>query len=343
MKRYNNLNALRALAAIGVLFMHVSVNLGYSVAGIFLIDNLVFQFGSLVRLFFIISGFSMCCGYYEKIKRGEISLFDFYSRRYLRVLPFFALLVVMDLAASLVFSGGIPLASIYEAFANMTLMTGLLSAGDFSVIGVGWTLGVIFGFYIIFPFFVFLTWTRLRAWITLAVTLVVYYLCVAHFDFGTMQCNVLMWLCYFVAGGLLYLYREEIGRVVKHPLVGIGLIVLGFYLLFYTRGPKVPQCQALVTAAKFMVCYSLMVAGCLGPDNRLLSNPVTDLLSRVSLEVYLSHMMIFRVFEKLGLLAPLGQNRASWVLVSLMTLVCTVLFALGYQWVERRVTKLLKK
>ena len=42
----------------------------------------------------------MCCGYYEKILKNEITLEKFYVKRFKKILPFFALLVFVDLIMS---------------------------------------------------------------------------------------------------------------------------------------------------------------------------------------------------------------------------------------------------
>lgn len=172
MKRYGNLDGLRTIAALGIVLMHVRANIGYIIVSgrgtDYIINQLIPQLSSFVCLFFIISGFSMCCGYYERIKNNEITLNSFYGKRYRRILPFFSLLVLMDLAVKLLLEGRLAIYDIYEAFADLTLMFGFLPTSNISVIGVGWTLGVIFGFYILFPFFVFLIWTRKRAWIGFA-------------------------------------------------------------------------------------------------------------------------------------------------------------------------------
>jgi hypothetical protein len=64
---------------------------------------------------------------------------NFYNKRYLKILPFFALLVLMDVAVSLMLDGGITVGKIYEAFAKLTLMFGFYTTSGMSVIGVGWT------------------------------------------------------------------------------------------------------------------------------------------------------------------------------------------------------------
>ena len=45
--------------------------------------------------------------------------------------------------------------ALYEVVANLTLCQGLLPNMNISIIGVSWTLAVIFVFYLLFPFFDF--------------------------------------------------------------------------------------------------------------------------------------------------------------------------------------------
>ena len=76
-QRYNNLDGLRTIAAIGVILMHVRANIGFEIIGggvsDYIINRLIAGMGTFVQLFFIMSGFSMCCGYYVKI--GSITNF----------------------------------------------------------------------------------------------------------------------------------------------------------------------------------------------------------------------------------------------------------------------------
>ena len=63
--RYNAIDGLRTFAAIGVLAMHVNEN-SFCLSG-FISERVIGVMGDFVFLFMIISGFSMCCGYYDKI------------------------------------------------------------------------------------------------------------------------------------------------------------------------------------------------------------------------------------------------------------------------------------
>ena len=142
---YKNLDGLRAYSAIGIVLMHILTNGNYNLNG-FVFDKLIPSFTDLVFLFMVVSGFSMCCGYYNRIINNEISVEKFYSRRYAKILPFFALLCILD------FIIAPSLNSVYEIFANLTLCFGLLPNANISVIGVGWFLGVVLFFICCFHF-----------------------------------------------------------------------------------------------------------------------------------------------------------------------------------------------
>ena len=114
---YGAIDGLRTIAAIGIVVMHIAANNDYEISG-FVYDNLIGSFGNFVFLFMVISSFGMCCGYYDKITNNKISLTDFYKKRFLKTLPFFSLLVVIDLIISP------SLSSLYEAFADITLLFG---------------------------------------------------------------------------------------------------------------------------------------------------------------------------------------------------------------------------
>lgn len=85
----------------------------------------------------MVSGFGMCCGYYQKIIDQKISVEDFYKKRYIKIWPYFALLCALDFMMSP------SKESVFEVFANLTLCQGLLPNAKISVIGVSWTLAVI--------------------------------------------------------------------------------------------------------------------------------------------------------------------------------------------------------
>ncbi len=231
-------------------------------------------------------------------------------------------------------------ARFYEAFANLTLMFGFYTQSGMSVIGVGWTLGVIFGFYILFPFFVYLIWTKKRAWMILLITMVISYVSTVYFGSGGSLC--FPWLCYFVAGGLIYLYRAEIERLMKNRWVGITVTILGFVLVYVVKIPLEGNLAVILGTSKKLIGFSLMVTGAMCADTKMWCNPVSKFISGVSLEIYLAHMMVFRVIEKVGLTRIAGESVLSYVIVCILTTVGVLVFATAYQWCETKIRQKIK-
>ena len=164
-KHYGAIDGLRMIAAFGIVMMHMRANNNYEISG-FVYNNVIPSFTNFVFLFMTVSAFGMCCGYYQKVLNNQISWSDFYGKRFKKILPFFCLLVLLDVAMSH------SLGSIYEGFADLTLVFGFLPADTISVIGVGWFLGLIFVFYLIFPFFCVLIENKRRAWMAFGVSLI---------------------------------------------------------------------------------------------------------------------------------------------------------------------------
>ena len=156
-ERYGTIDGLRMIACIGIMMMHIQANNNYEITGYFY-NTVIPSFTNFVFLFMTVSAFGMCCGYYEKVMNQTISLPDFYAKRFKKILPFFGVLVLIDVVISP------SRAALFEAFADLTLLFGFLpNAGNISVIGVGWFLGLVFVFYLCFPFFCVLLANKKRA------------------------------------------------------------------------------------------------------------------------------------------------------------------------------------
>lgn len=225
-KRYQAIDGLRTMACIGIVLMHVKANTDYQIKG-FIYEQLIASFTNFVFLFMVISAFGMCCGYLERILNNQISPEEFYFKRYSKILPYFAVLVLLDVVLSP------SKAALIEGFADITLLFGLFP-NEISVIGVGWFLGLIFAFYLIFPFFCVLVRNRKRAWTAFAVSLLLNFVCGSYFEVG--RSNIVYSLCYLIAGGLIYQYREELEKFSKKfPWINLVLIAV-FVALYFVVG-----------------------------------------------------------------------------------------------------------
>lgn len=263
-----------------------------------LTERIIPSFDYLVYLFMIISGFGMCNGYYQKLKDGNYDLNKFYSRRYKKTVPFFSILIIVN--CILEFNRE----NIFEGLMEITMLFGFLPNNSLSVIGVAWTLGAIFAFYIIFPFVVFLLNDKRKGIIFLIVTLGITYMCQSYFmtekfvtSNFTMRHSFLFCLPYFLSGGLIYLYRNELSATVnlhkRAVLLGCVILAVGYLL----SPDEIGGFDMIVP--KTLILYSAMVCAVLGEQNKWLSNRFTKFISEISMEMYLAHMVVFRVVEKL--------------------------------------------
>ena len=276
----------------------MKANTNFNGGGGVLTERIIPSFDYLVYLFMIISGFGMCNGYYQKLKDGNYDLNKFYSRRYKKTVPFFSILIIVN--CILEFNRE----NIFEGLMEITMLFGFLPNNSLSVIGVAWTLGAIFAFYIIFPFVVFLLNDKRKGIISLIVTLGITYMCQSYFmtekfvtSNFTMRHSFLFCLPYFLSGGLIYLYRNELSATVnlhkRAVLLGCVILAVGYLL----SPDEIGGFDMIVP--KTLILYSAMVCAVLGEQNKWLSNRFTKFISEISMEMYLAHMVVFRVVEKL--------------------------------------------
>ena len=246
-ERYEGIDGLKAYAIIGIALMHVLSNGKYEIGG-FAFNQLIPSFTNLVFLFMMVSGFGMCCGYYQRIIDRKISMEEFYSKRYIKIWPYFALLCALDFVISPSKN------SLYEVFANLTLCQGLLPNANISVIGVSWTLAVIFVFYMLFPFFCFLLGNKKRAWIVAVAALIFNFVSSTYFNAG--RKNIVYDAVYFIVGGLIFLYRKELADFASKYKVIAGAILLVATVTYFVLG------SMTVTMLFFCVAALIYTLGC---------------------------------------------------------------------------------
>ena len=96
-QHYYGIDYLRVIASVGIVMMHMisSDNNSYVLSG-YIAERMIPSFTNFVFLFMTISAFGLCVGYYDKVKEGKIIWVEFYKKRYYKVLPFFTIVVLMD-------------------------------------------------------------------------------------------------------------------------------------------------------------------------------------------------------------------------------------------------------
>lgn len=294
-EKYNSLDGLRAYSAIGIAMMHFLANIKCGPLSWNPANGIIEFFTNYVYLFFMVSAFSMCCGYYERVKNGQVSMNEFYAKRYKRIWPYFALLCLIGLAFDHTIGG------VWQTFADLTLCFNLLPNPDIQIIGVGWFLGLVFLFYIMFPFFTFLINSKKRAWFVLAVAIAFHFIGRFYFfkepfvDFEVGRHNMIFSMPYFLVGGIIFLYRNELKTVGGqfHRLLFLICMVASIFEFF--KPEYIDEFMYLI------ILFGLWMIYAISGEWKWLSNKVVKYLSGISMEIYLSHMVLFRLTEKMGL------------------------------------------
>lgn len=326
---YGTIDGLRAFSAVGIVMMHILANGGYELeGGVF--ERLIPSFTELVYLFMIISSFGMCCGYYNKILSKQISVEEFYGKRFAKIWPFFAFLSIVDV----VLSPGRE--ALYELFANLTLCFGLLPNANITVIGVGWFIGVVFVFYFLFPFFCYLLSDKCRAWFAFGVAFAYNVLCrIYFFDENhvtrsfTPRTSFLYCAVFFLAGGLIYLYKDQIVRFAEKWQWLLVLLCVASIVGYYVIGNSI---------AVMLVMFSLMLICVLGMKHKkILENSVSHFFSGISMEIYLCHMVMFRIIEKLYLMHLFASELLSYVFDVLVIILGAICLAVVFKFIMKKI------
>lgn len=286
MERKHNygIDWLRVIACLGIVMMHMlsKDNNNYSLTG-FIAERMIPSFTNFVFLFMTISAFGLCIGYYDKVKSEKINWSDFYKKRYIKVLPFFSVVVLADIVHRHSFE------ALIEAIPNLTLTRGFFP-NHISQIGVAWFLGVIFVFYSIFPLFCCLISSKKSAWGFFAVSILLSFVVEKFYGIG--RGNIIYCLPFLVAGGVIYLYQDKLQKIKWYGVLPVLLIsVIAYYLIGGNT----------FTYLLMSIVLLLQAVVIQGGHNRSIS-----FLSGISMEIYLSHMVMFRVIEKLHLNTRFG-------------------------------------
>lgn len=326
--KYATINGLKGVSILLIVLMHVALNGNYQIDGFFF-DVIISNTGIFIELFLIISGFGMCCGYYNKIKENKINLNEFYSRRYSKIIPFLGMVVVADVIFS-----GISKHNILDGLLDLTLLHGFLPNSHIEIIGVAWTLGVIFAFYCLFPFFVFLLWNKNRAWFVLILSLIIRFGCSEYFkaDGEVVMCNITTWFYYFMIGGLLFLYKDTIKEHLSKYSYIVAITIGGLFVAEIVSYKHFHS--GVIPANLVRVMFVVMVIYCICTEKSLLCTKPVQFIGDNCLEIYLAHMMMYRVLEKINVLHLFDNEIVSFVCVYIcvvvMNLVFSVMFKMAY-------------
>lgn len=129
--------------------------------------------------------------------------------------------------------------------------------------------------------------------------------------------NILYSAIFFMAGGLIYLYRDELKRLKNIRIVAVVFLAITASAYYFLSQNDLVM--AVFSVA--IIIFAITTNGKLG-ENKLIKK-----LSSISFEVYLSHMMIYRVLEKLKINHMFGLNAISYGVTAFLTLAGAIAFS----------------
>ena len=154
-----------------------------------------------------------------------------------------------------------------------------------------------------------------RAWAAFIISLLLNYVGGSYFDIG--RTNIIYCLCYLIAGGLIYLYRKDLEQFSsKHQWISLAAIIVSVGLYFLIKSNTL----TMLLASSSMLTYAL------GRKRGILTNPCTKFVSSLSMEIYLSHMVLFRLVEKMGLNTMIGNGWVQYVFTVVIVLAAQLFF-----------------
>ena len=275
-----------------------------------------FDFGGEcgVSFFFILSGFVLSLGYGDKVGHGQFDTRAFLMRQLLKFYPLhlLTLVIIVMLDAHL--------GRFYDwqhLVPAVLLLQSWIPLNEYNFVanGPSWFLCDIMFFYLLFSrvylWFNRLLWSRLCS--LLAIVAIVYLMFAFAIPSDTVNSilYVAPWtrLIDFCLGILLCrLYRSVLGRqwelrMTGRDMTALELLALAFVVVSFLVYQILPQCLHCVALfwlviPPFLLFFALAERG-QGFVTRFLQQPLAQWLGGISLEVYLLHLLVFRIANSL--------------------------------------------
>jgi peptidoglycan/LPS O-acetylase OafA/YrhL len=293
------LTGLRGIAAIAVLFYHIPHSPAFHAFGMSLFSRAYLA----VDLFFILSGFVISIGYYERVvKRPSVASYgDFLLNRMARVWPLhFVVALVFAARILLNVSGDQPVALTPANIVTNLLMIQSWGWGTQALAGNSWSVSTELVAYLAYPLVALIAFSRL-VWVqgAGAVALLVLVALLGHGAQGPLDVNdadsilpVLRCLAGFSLGVIAYrlvsLLQVEQALGGEHGFLGSCALVA--VTLLIPRGDVV---VALAFVPLVIACYYNGRAA-----RAVLANPVVFHLGLISYSIYLWHPLVRDVFAR---------------------------------------------
>lgn len=329
---------LRGLCATGVACYHVLGWLGATQIKLYSIG----LYG--VYIFFILSGASIYIAYAEKI-RGGYDLRRFIGLRVFRLLPLFALVVLIGPWIDYLSFDRYDNTYFQKALLNLTFAFGVGNPGQISLATGGWSLGIEFLFYLLFPTILAFMSGSFRVGVAVLMLVTgcqMVYISVqvpaaGGFSNWISYVQFAAFAAYFVAGCLVGRIVLEGPRLkIPQPVLWASFCVMASGLLLssgsYQEAPILGMRGLLLPALS--VAIVVISAGLKFPG---FSAYLAVLLGNISYGLYLLHPLAFTVLKRI---LPPGWSDHPLRVTILMVAVSSAVAVFVWRYFEQPVNQL---
>jgi peptidoglycan/LPS O-acetylase OafA/YrhL len=340
-ERIHGPDVLRGIAAIGVVFFHVLYLSGIPIhpTG----AALVGRFDFFVRVFFVLSAFSIAYAYSSRLT-GVDAVRNFYLKRFFRIAPLFYFVLLFNVLYTLAMGRSAP--SEFDILLNMSFLFSFVPGKHDGLVGGGWSIGVEWIYYAFFPLMIALIrgWrSALGAWLLLCAIAVMGRPYFNQFMGGELRVFGLLYFLshaqYFVIGLFVFHVFNRFPISHRHHLVqqvsGVAFfLTLAGTISWFRLQSSLPEEIFLSFACLLMVFLAVLGFPV------WLDNKVTRWFGLVSYSIYLVQFPIIQILNEHGfyafVMSRFGSGLASFFCASLATLIVTlVISAFTYQFVEK--------
>lgn len=299
--RFTALDSWRGIAAISVMFFHLSFN------GFFYFFPPVRHAGLSVSFFFVLSGFVMTHAYGHRLGTGTEAR-QFVIRRFGRLYPLhlatLAVLVLLELAKLFLISRGISAGQgafegsndLTTLVANIFLLQAVIPFPDYSWNGPSWSISVEFYTYLLFCAVMLLCRrATVLAALLVAVASAVSLLMLEHI-FGSLHetqgMGLLTCIMGFFVGHIAYHLHTRRARTPLRNATLCELGCIGVTMMIYWFDPfPMP-----VTILWFAIVI-LVFAHSAGAVSRVLERPLFTRLGELSYSIYMLHYVLIAILS----------------------------------------------
>ena len=131
---------------------------------------------------------------------------------------------------------------------------------------------------------------------------------------------------------MIFLYRKELADFASKHKVIAGAILLVATVTYFVLG------SMTVTMLFFCVAALIYTLGC---NRGVLVNPVAKFLGGICFEIYLCHMVIYRVLEKLHIIHLFDNGLLAYIFTAVAVICGSVVFSVCAKWFLNKIETLI--